>query len=168
MARVFFPRFERRKPLTVRRITSRVKYDNSTGCWNWTGSTGRGYGHIRMLGRNILVHRSMWFLITGKHPGKMCVCHRCDNRLCCSPMHLFLGTYRDNTLDAFKKGRRKGGEGVPNSVLKETQVLKIIRDNRTNRAIGEEYGVSRGTVSAIRTGQTWSFLTGIKYEPAKK
>jgi hypothetical protein len=35
-------------------------------------------------------------------------CHYCDNPNCVNPLHIFIGTMSDNTLDAIKKGRHKG------------------------------------------------------------
>jgi hypothetical protein len=41
----------------------------------------------------------------GVFPDELDVLHRCDNPSCVNPAHLFLGTQRDNALDAIQKGK---------------------------------------------------------------
>ncbi len=80
-----------------------------TGCWEWTRPpSGCGYGLICVNGKQKYIHRVMWELENCMEiPPKMFVCHRCDNRKCINPEHLFLGTPRDNTQDSISKGRFK-------------------------------------------------------------
>lgn len=78
-------------------------------CWNWTGAKYKcGYGHsIRPddAYKTTSAHRVAWMITNGEIPQGRCVLHRCDNKTCVRPSHLFLGTKKDNTQDAISKGR---------------------------------------------------------------
>jgi hypothetical protein len=84
-----------------------LNLNHPTLCLEWTGSVNKttGYGKTRLDGRLIDAHRAAWIVTHGPIPEGMLVCHKCDNRRCIAPAHLFLGTHRDNMLDAHAKGR---------------------------------------------------------------
>ena len=87
-----------------------AKVDRSGDCWIWTAAKNqKGYGFFWPVGskRWIGAHRYSFFIEHGQFDQHKQVCHRCDNPSCVRPSHLFLGTVRDNAIDASKKGRLK-------------------------------------------------------------
>lgn len=149
------------------RLWSRVEVKES-GCWEWQGYArntphGRGHGQImRQWPDKSLTspHRAAWELTHGPVPDGMFVCHHCDNPPCCNPAHLFVGTPRDNCLDAKAKGRTRGADGMlsPFAKLTTEQVAAIraryepprkgLRYGNA-RALATEYGVSVNYISAL-------------------
>ena len=91
-------------------------------CWEWTGAMrDNGYGRF---GRGS-AHRAAYVFLVGRIGAGLQVCHRCDNRLCCNPAHLFLGTAKDNALDAKVKGRTNGGKPSRPNYPQETLDLVV-------------------------------------------
>ena len=93
-------------------LTTRFwKYaDRSGQCWTWTGTKSQAYGALSASipgerPRRIMAHRISWRLHHGDIPPRILVLHKCDNRICVNPDHLFLGNHRDNRQDCEQKGR---------------------------------------------------------------
>ncbi len=88
------------------------KVRRTDGCWTWTaGTDGSGYGKIRIAGRIYRASRVAYALTKGD-PGDAMVLHRCDNRLCVNPAHLYLGDVAQNALDMRRRGRGANRHGA--------------------------------------------------------
>ena len=94
----------RREELKKRIMDHSVPEPN-TGCWLWTMSTDRdGYGSTKLGQKSWRANRLSYFLFKGEM-GDRLVCHKCDTPQCVNPDHLYLGTNRDNNIDAVIRRR---------------------------------------------------------------
>lgn len=150
---------------TIERFWSLVDKRNSDECWEWQGAdTGRGYGSFSVKNLCSRAHRFSWIIhndIIPPHESYhgICVLHKCDNKKCVNPNHLFLGTQADNMKDMANKGR---GNGKATAKLTPEQVLEIkaiLASPRhwpsTLRQIAKDYGVSHNTIWLIERGLSW-------------
>jgi hypothetical protein len=92
----------------IERFWSLVDKNAPNGCWNWTGSVwASGYGGAPHIGVVSAAHRVSWYLHNGKQPDGLMVCHKCNNKKCVNPDHLYLGTGSDNALDRWRLTREQ-------------------------------------------------------------
>lgn len=135
-----------------------AKFRDGTGagCWEWRGARNSdGYGNFGMGSRtdgsrrSAKAHRVAWELAYGPIPDDAHVLHRCDNRACVRPSHLFLGTHAENMADMARKGRHG------NTRLSAVEV-RTIRDRRERGErlghIARDFGISESRVSVIARG----------------
>lgn len=90
------------------RIAHLSRRDPISGCWIWQATVDHGgYGNVSYRGRQWIAHRLSWTGAHGPIPEGVMVCHRCDERRCVNPEHLFLGTRQANTDDLKAKRLRR-------------------------------------------------------------
>lgn len=165
----------------------KVDRSNPGGCHPFLGCLDKhGYGkaydaRVRRTGgrgwATVRAHILAWEYANGRPvPKGMLVCHSCDNRDCCNPAHLWLGTSAENSADMVRKGRSASGdrsrsrlhpeslprgESHPLTHLTDARVREIVarlRLGETQSSLAAEFGVRQGTISKIAGGKTWGHL----------
>jgi len=149
------------------RFYSKVLLPNDNGCMEWIGCfyDKKAYGAFSINRKNNLSHRYSYKLHFGKIPKNLWVLHKCDNKKCVAPEHLFLGTPKDNTQDMIQKGRKWDLKGEKSGTAKLTDKdVYEIKDKLSKKihqeVISKEYGVSQYAISKIKRGKTWIHLQG--------
>ena len=143
-------------------------------CWEWKGPFNQhGYGRLNFF-KIYHAHRFSYEYYKGKIPEGLFVLHKCDNRKCVNPDHLWIGTAGDNFRDCRDKGRHpitkfgvqpKGfghcGENHPNAKLTESIVLKIKEKLNTGCSIAnvvKEFNVKYQTAYRIKNNLQWRHI----------
>lgn len=160
----------------LERFMKKVRRLPGDACWEWLGSTtGSGYGHFWFKGKMIPAH---WVLLDSPPQAGMEACHKCDNRLCVRPSHIFIGTHSSNMRDMVNKGRHnpaakaygcrkmlaiRNMKGIRNhqATLSEEQAMLAkacpsIRGAAVTMA--KAFGVIRDTIYLVRNGKNWKHL----------
>lgn len=126
-----------------------------SGCWKWKGAIhSEGYGKVRMNRKTIGTHRASWIISNGPIPDGHFVCHRCDNRYCVNPDHLFLGTHRDNMNDMSAKGRKF-------KTLTPQEVLDIRKSTLDDKSTSLLYGVKKRVIRHVRRYKETQAVGGV-------
>lgn len=152
-------------PVEVR-LWRRVDRGAPGACWEWQGAiNSHGYGTIRewckSKGTHVIAYRSTH----GDVPQGMYVCHRCDNRKCCNPAHLFLGTNAENIADRDAKRRQARGSRIKRARISEADaaIIRYLTDCGANgKALAKLYGINQSAVSAIHRRRTWAHVPDLQ------
>lgn len=135
--------------------------NKTSGCWIWTGALNQaGYGWIsrtRKLGPT-RAHRLSYEIHVGEIGDGLHVLHRCDNRKCVNPEHLYLGTQADNVRDMVERNLLIRGAAVSWAKLIDKDVIAIRASTEPQDILAARYGVCQQNISRIVTRKSWKHI----------
>lgn len=134
------------------RFYLKVDKRSDSECWNWTGCKVDGYGMFAIQSQPFLSNRVAYF-IAYQEPGQIRVCHECNNRACCNPGHLYLGSQSENIKQMFADRRcTHASELNPRATLSDANVIEIRRLHESGTKpteLADKFHVSKNTVHKI-------------------
>jgi hypothetical protein len=109
--------------------------------------------------------RAAFIAHNGAVPEGKVVCHRCDNRACCNPAHLFADTQAMNLADCRSKGRavyRTGADHHRSNAKLDADKVRQARvwyaQGVTQLEIGRRFGVHGSVISRAVRGEKWGHV----------
>lgn len=130
-------------------------------CFVWQGTINNdGYGVVYWHNYPYRAHRISYWLYNGEIPEGKVVCHRCNNKLCVNPDHLYAATPKKNTQDAVRDGLMVGktGENSASAKLTRDQAVEVVKRRKQGERkidIAKDYGISHWTFGDILKGTSW-------------
>lgn len=145
------------------RFLSHVSPEPNSGCWIWTASYfNSGYGKFAETPKKSkLAHRVSYGLFCSEIPDKHYVCHKCDNKSCVNPDHLFLGTPQENSNDMVRKNRQAKHSQIRECRLTREQAKVIMESTLSIKEIAKILNVSYGIVWNVKNGKAYKWATEV-------
>jgi hypothetical protein len=142
----------------IERFNQKYTVDENTGCWNWNCKLSfYGYGVLKVNKKTIKAHRFSYEYFIGPLLDDKIICHTCSNRKCVNPNHLRQDTYKSNSIDMAIDGKCKDQILSVEEVIEIKKSLKCFYRGQV-KDLAHFYKVSPKTISAIKTGYSWSHI----------
>jgi hypothetical protein len=146
---------------------AKVDQGDPTECWPWRGYVApSGHGQTMLQYVPMYAHRKAWILTHGRIRSGLCVNHRCDNKLCCNPMHMYLGTRADNMIDRWTEAPpEERGQRPHRTALTPIQLGELYEMRAAGAKLqecAEKFGVHVATVCRYVTDMRRGKLASLK------
>lgn len=138
-----------RKKNTIAHLKRRVRINEESGCWEWTGTLNRtGYAIGKFDEKTQLMHRVFFvddYDVTLTPDEQLD--HLCRNRACVNPQHLEIVSAAENT----RRGSRTKLTSQSVIALRE----RYLAGGVTQQQLADEHGVTVRTINGIIQGREW-------------
>lgn len=131
-----------------------------TSCWEWVKCKYLGYGRLVLNKKHWAAHVYSYVAFVGPVPVGLQINHKCHNRACVNPNHLYAGTQKENVRDMDDSFRRNQARGARagNSKITDDVAKSIFNASGFGKDIAQQYGISQSLVYAIKNKKVWRHI----------
>ena len=138
------------------RFWSKVDMRGSDQCWLWKAAQdNRGYGVFSLGDEMVKAHRVAFALFYRKRL-EDCVLHKCENKLCVNPHHLYEGDHSDNARDLYRENKGPKRKLSNNDVREIRDLYKTGYYSQV--MLSEKFRCNQSSISRILDGQRYSYI----------
>lgn len=109
------------KQYIIEKFKTKYEINVENGCWEWKGKLVQGYGGMYCCwegkGKSYPAHRLSYMINVGDIPDGLQILHKCNNKKCVNPDHIYAGTHTDN-MDDLREAGTLAGKNNPNYGVK--------------------------------------------------
>lgn len=122
-------------------------------CWPFTGVlNNKGRPYFQVDGKKYLAYRLAYELTTGQELGDKMFRHKCDNQICCNPMHGEPGDHQQN-MDDMKERER---HGLSHHMVRA--IRKMAEAGRSDEEIANFTQLDKSTINRIRNRKNYDHV----------
>jgi hypothetical protein len=137
-------------------------------CWRWTkrSFSSNGYGQIMINSKEWNAHRYSYYIhndFTEIEKGKH-ICHKCDNKECSNPEHLYIGTPKENAKDVWDRAVKVKKEKPQPVRNQNTCEMCRKRHKKCSGGTPCEFCIEKGFECKLGEPHKYSTATGKKGE----
>ena len=121
-------------------------------CWEWTASTTSGYAQFRWRGVGYghrYSFRRFWFVDPPERHDDDELLHDCNQKTCCNPIHLYLGTGSQNMNHAVETGLIDTGSAITELEREGIRERYETESETTQVDLADDYGYSQTVIFEI-------------------
>jgi len=144
----------------IKRFWDKVNIKTKDECWEWQAYLLKGYGQFHLNGYTELAHRISFMSCNEMKDKNNLILHKCNNRKCVNPKHLYEGNYCDNMKDYYNSNNVNYYKGKLNEeAIKVIKwMLKFKYKHGLSRKLAKLYNVSEVTISMIKANKKWGHI----------
>jgi hypothetical protein len=133
---------------------------NENGCLEWVKTRRGGYGRTWFGGKILSTHVLSWQITNGEIPAGKQINHKCHNRACIDPDHLYVGDQSQNMADMRLAGRERRAHGneIATAKLTKEGAISIRASEKSSAALAREYCVSESLIRAVKQRKVWAWV----------